>query len=47
MSNIAKAFANGKAFIAFITCGDPDLETTVRVVRERSEEHTSELQSRI
>ena len=34
MSNIAKAFANGKAFIAFITCGDPDLETTVRVVRE-------------
>ena len=34
MSNIAKAFADGKAFIAFITCGDPDLETTVRVVRE-------------
>ena len=28
MSNIAKAFANGKAFIPFITCGDPDLETT-------------------
>jgi len=34
MSNISKAFANGKAFIAFITCGDPDLETTARVVRE-------------
>ena len=34
MSNIKKAFANGKAFIPFITCGDPDLETTVRVVRE-------------
>ena len=27
MSNIKKAFENGKAFIAFITCGDPDLET--------------------
>lgn len=34
MSNIAKAFANGKAFIPFITCGDPDLETTAAVVRE-------------
>lgn len=33
MSNIHKAFENGKAFIAFITCGDPDLETTAAVVR--------------
>ena len=33
MSNIKKAFANGKAFIPFITCGDPDLETTAKVVR--------------
>ena len=33
MSNIRKAFENGKAFIPFITCGDPDLETTGRVVR--------------
>ena len=33
MSDIAKAFANGKAFIPFITCGDPDLETTAAVVR--------------
>lgn len=33
MSNIAKAFANGKAFIPFITCGDPDLETTAAAVR--------------
>lgn len=32
MSNIKKAFENGKAFIAFITCGDPDLETTAAVV---------------
>ncbi len=34
MSNIRKAFENGKAFIAFITCGDPDLETTAACVRE-------------
>lgn len=34
MSNIAKAFANGKAFIPFITCGDPDLSTTAAAVRE-------------
>ncbi len=33
MSNIAKAFQNGKAFIPFITCGDPDLNTTAAVVR--------------
>ncbi len=33
MSNISKAFENGKAFIAFITCGDPDLETTAAAVR--------------
>lgn len=34
MSNIYKAFEDGKAFIPFITCGDPDLETTAAVVRE-------------
>lgn len=33
MSRIAKAFENGKAFIPFITCGDPDLETTAAAVR--------------
>ena len=33
MSTIRKAFENGKAFIPFITCGDPDLETTAAVVR--------------
>ncbi|MCQ2508611.1 MAG: tryptophan synthase subunit alpha [Dorea sp.] len=33
MSKIKQAFANGKAFIPFITCGDPDLETTAKVVR--------------
>ena len=33
MSRIREAFAKGKAFIPFITCGDPDLETTAKVVR--------------
>lgn len=33
MSKIFKAFADGKAFIPFITCGDPDLETTKEIVR--------------
>ena len=37
MSNIAKAFQSGKAFIAFITCGDPDLETTAKAVRAMAE----------
>ena len=37
MSNIRSAFANGKAFIPFITCGDPDLETTAKVVRAAAE----------
>ena len=34
MSKIKEAFKNGKAFIPFITCGDPDLETTAAAVRE-------------
>lgn len=34
MTEIAKAFENKKAFISFITCGDPDLETTAKIVRE-------------
>ncbi|MBO5371834.1 MAG: tryptophan synthase subunit alpha [Lachnospiraceae bacterium] len=33
MSNIKSAFEKGKAFIPFITCGDPDLETTGKLVR--------------
>ena len=32
MSNISKAFEKGKAFIPFITCGDPDTETTMKCV---------------
>ena len=34
MSKIKSAFENGKAFIPFITCGDPNLDTTEKIVRE-------------
>ena len=30
---IRSAFADGRAFIPFLTCGDPDLETTAQLVR--------------
>ncbi len=33
MSNIRKAFENKKAFIPFVTCGDPNLEATGKIVR--------------
>lgn len=33
MTRIKKAFDRQKAFVAFITCGDPDLETTAACVR--------------
>lgn len=32
MSNIRKAFESGKAFIPFITCGDPSLDITEQLV---------------
>ena len=34
MSKIADAFKNGKAFIPYLACGDPDLETTAALVKE-------------
>ena len=34
MSRIGNAFKDRKAFIAFITCGDPDLEITEEAVKE-------------
>lgn len=37
MSNIHKAFAGGKAFIPFITCGDPALEITEQIIYEAAE----------
>ncbi len=33
MSKISQAFENKKAFIPFVTCGDPDLETTKKLVK--------------
>lgn len=32
MNHIQQAFAGHKAFIAFLTCGDPDLETTEKLI---------------
>ena len=32
MSTIQQAFSRGKAFIPFITCGDPDLATTEQLI---------------
>lgn len=32
MSNVSKAFDHGKAFIPFVTCGDPDLGVTEGLV---------------
>lgn len=37
MNRMQHAFANGKAFIAFVTCGDPDLQTTAAAVRAAAE----------
>ena len=37
MSRIQAAFSKGKAFIPFLTCGDPDLETTAAIVRAMAE----------
>lgn len=37
MSRISNAFANGKAFIPFITCGDPSLEISEQLVYAMAE----------
>ncbi len=37
MSNVAKAFKNKKAFIPFITCGDPNIKITERIIYEMIE----------
>lgn len=41
MSNIKAAFENGKAFIAFLTCGDPDLATTEALIKAMAKEGVS------
>lgn len=33
MSKLANAFQKGKVFMAFITCGDPDLDTTEKTIQ--------------
>ena len=33
MSKLNQAFQNGKVFMAFLTCGDPDLATTEKAIR--------------
>ena len=30
--NIERAFDHGKAFVAFVTCGDPNLDTTKKII---------------
>ena len=35
--NISDAFASGKAFIPFVTCGDPDVETTEQLIYAMAE----------
>lgn len=37
MSNIKSAFYNKKAFIPFVTCGDPDLSITEKIVYEMAD----------
>lgn len=37
MSNTAKAFQNGKAFIPFVTAGDPNLEVTAEIILAMAE----------
>jgi tryptophan synthase alpha chain len=37
MSAIRDAFSKGKVFIPFITCGDPDIETTGKIIRAMAE----------
>ena len=34
MNNISKAFQGRKALIPFVTCGDPAMEDTARILRE-------------
>ena len=36
MNKLEHAFADGKALLPFITCGDPNLETTAAIVRAMS-----------
>lgn len=37
MNNVSKTFAHGKAFIPFITCGDPDFATSEKLILSMAE----------
>lgn len=37
MNKISRAFENGKAFIGFVTAGDPDLETSEKIMLKMAE----------
>lgn len=37
MTKIADAFSNGKAFIGFLTAGDPNLETTKKIIKKMAQ----------
>lgn len=37
MNKISRAFKNGKAFIGFVTAGDPDLETSEKIMLKMAE----------
>ena len=37
MNKITAAFQHGKAFIPFLTGGDPDIETTEKLIRAMAE----------
>lgn len=41
MNDIERAFENGKAFIPFITVGDPDIETSREIIKVMAEEGAS------
>lgn len=41
MNDIIRAFSNGKAFIPFITVGDPDIETSKALIKTMAEEGAS------
>ncbi|MCC8016435.1 MAG: tryptophan synthase subunit alpha [Clostridiales bacterium] len=37
MNKISNAFKNGKAFIGFVTAGDPDLETSEKIIKSMAD----------
>lgn len=43
MSNISDAFKNGKAFIGFVTAGDPDLDTSLEIMTSMAQARISDL----